>query len=137
MFSSTVSMFDALERGSVPVEPLLLAFQMHVMGLAGFAPRLSACGKCGKRPARGQAAELDAARGYLVCRDCGGAQQRLSGALRELLICALEERWEPAPVQTWKRTELDDGARALAVFIEHRIERSVGRAGRLLRRTDT
>ncbi|HEX2678106.1 MAG TPA: DNA repair protein RecO [Polyangiales bacterium] len=138
IFASTVSMFDALERGVVPAEPLLLAFAAHVMGLSGFAPRLSACGLCGKRPARGQAAEFDPARGFLVCRSCGGAARRLSGAMRELLVSALEEHWLPseasASASVASKDELDEAERALAAFIEHRIERPFGQGLRLLRR---
>jgi DNA repair protein RecO (recombination protein O) len=133
LFASTVALFEALERASIPVAPLLLAFQMHVMGLCGFGPRLSACGVCGKRPARGQAAELDAARGFLVCQSCGGAQHLLSGALRELLVSALEEQWQPRAARELREAELSAGERAVRAFIEHRLERALRSGTRPLR----
>ena len=37
------------------------------------------CVSCGKAPGAQQAAAVDATRGGLVCRDCGGARRRLSG----------------------------------------------------------
>jgi len=47
------------------------------------------CVSCGKAPAEGQAAAVDAARGGLVCRDCGGARRRLSGSERRALLGAV------------------------------------------------
>ena len=125
VFACTIAMFDALSQEALATAPLALAFRAHVMGLAGFAPRLSACGVCGKRPARGQAAELDPVRGFVVCRACGGAAHRLSGAMRELLICALEEQWLPAQDRVYAKDEIDAAARALHVFIEQRLDRQV------------
>lgn len=130
MFSSTASMFEGLERGVVAPKLLLLAFQVHVMALSGFSPRLTACGVCGKRPSRNQAAELDPARGFLVCQSCGGAAYRLSGALRERLVAALSEQWMPSEDSVVAEGDVDEGLAALGAFIEQRIDRPVRGAPR-------
>lgn len=132
MFVCTVSMLEGLDRGAVAPRALLLSFQARVMAVCGFAPRLAACGVCGKRPARGQAAELDPVRGFLVCRSCGGAAHRLSGAAREQLVTALSESWVPSAEHALPEAELAAALTALSAFIEQRIDRPVRGAGRLL-----
>jgi DNA repair protein RecO (recombination protein O) len=73
---------SALEDGA-PTEEALLALQIRVLTLLGFAPTLDRCVQCGKVPATDRAAAFDAARGGIVCRACGGGRVILSaGALR-------------------------------------------------------
>jgi DNA repair protein RecO (recombination protein O) len=82
VFEATVQFLSALEDGA-PTEEALLALQIRVLTLLGFAPTLDRCVQCGKVPATDRAAAFDAARGGIVCRACGGGRVILSaGALR-------------------------------------------------------
>jgi DNA repair protein RecO (recombination protein O) len=56
--------------GDVALDPLLLAFQLKLHGLAGFAPRLSACSSCGAE--RVPLVRFSAAAGGAVCGACPG-----------------------------------------------------------------
>ena len=58
---------------------------LQLLSAFGWGIDFERCVSCGKAPAAGQAAAIDATRGGLVCRDCGGARRRLSGNERVLL----------------------------------------------------
>jgi DNA repair protein RecO (recombination protein O) len=60
--------------------PLLAAF--------GWGIDFERCVSCGKLCPAGAPATIDAQRGGLVCRECGGGRLRLNGALRERLARA-------------------------------------------------
>jgi DNA repair protein RecO (recombination protein O) len=60
--------------------PLLSAF--------GWGIDFERCVSCGKPCPEGAPATVDALRGGLVCRECGGGRLRISGALRERLARA-------------------------------------------------
>jgi DNA repair protein RecO (recombination protein O) len=49
----------------------------------GWAIDFERCVRCGREAAPSQSASVDAARGGLVCRSCGGARLRLSAVSRE------------------------------------------------------
>ena len=57
---------------------------LALLSAFGWGIDFERCVSCGKEPAQGQAAAVDAARGGLVCRDCGGARRRISGSERIL-----------------------------------------------------
>jgi DNA repair protein RecO (recombination protein O) len=67
----------------------LAAAGLQLLSAFGWGIDFERCVSCGKAPAVGQAAAVDAARGGLVCRDCGGARRRLSGSERIALQRAL------------------------------------------------
>lgn len=58
-----------LDRG-VPVEPLLRAFELHLLTASGYEPALDRCRRCGTDLTRGDAAFLVVERGGLTCRPC-------------------------------------------------------------------
>jgi len=62
----------------------LAATGLELLSAFGWGIDFERCVSCGKEPAQGQAAAVDAARGGLVCRDCGGARRRISGSERIL-----------------------------------------------------
>jgi DNA repair protein RecO (recombination protein O) len=66
----------------------LAATGLRLLSAFGWGIDFERCVSCGKLATAGQAAAVDAARGGLVCRDCGGARRRLSGAQRSALIAA-------------------------------------------------
>lgn len=123
LFDLTLSLLEALDRSELAPWSLLAAFRVQVMVLAGFAPRLQACGRCGKRPAPGRAAEFDPAHGYLVCQACGGARCRLSAGTRQRLLNALSQPLTSAAAMPPVARELDEAERAMTAFIEYRLER--------------
>lgn len=70
---------------SVSPRARLAAAGLALLSAFGWGIDFERCVSCGKAPSEGQAAAVDAARGGLVCRDCGGARRRLSGSERRLL----------------------------------------------------
>jgi DNA repair protein RecO (recombination protein O) len=66
----------------------LAASGLRLLAAFGWGIDFERCVSCGKVAAPGQAASVDAARGGLVCRNCGGARRRVSGAEREALSAA-------------------------------------------------
>ncbi|HEX7481239.1 MAG TPA: DNA repair protein RecO [Polyangiales bacterium] len=131
IFETTVHLLHALEAEQAEPMAALLAYQARVLALAGFAPQLSACGLCGKQPAAGRSAGFDPARGFLVCQSCGGARVRAAAALRVRLQQALGPQWLHAALAAWSEPELRVGEELLASFIEHRIDRPIGKSALL------
>ncbi len=58
-----------LDRG-VPVEPLLRAFELHLLTASGYEPALDRCRRCAIDLSRGDGAFLVVERGGLTCRRC-------------------------------------------------------------------
>lgn len=69
----------ATEEDTVSPRTRLAATGLRLLSAFGWGIDFDRCVSCGKAPAPGQAAAVDAARGGLVCRACGGARRRLSG----------------------------------------------------------
>jgi len=63
----------------------LAASGIRLLAAFGWGIDFDRCVSCGKLALAGQAAQVDAARGGLVCRGCGGARRRLSGRERQAL----------------------------------------------------
>jgi len=68
--------------GDVALDPLLLAFQLKLHGLAGFAPRLAACSGCGAEGV--PLVRFSAAAGGAVCGACPGGIPLPPGGLEAL-----------------------------------------------------
>jgi DNA repair protein RecO (recombination protein O) len=79
------TLLDRLDDPSLSANPrLMLAEQgLKLLGAFGWGLDLEQCVKCGKPCSKGRAALVDPLRGGLVCRACGGAPIRLSGAARD------------------------------------------------------
>ena len=69
-------------EGDVALDPLLLAFQLKLHGLAGFAPRLAACSGCGAEGV--PLVRFSAAAGGAVCGACPGGIPLPPGGLEAL-----------------------------------------------------
>lgn len=124
LFATTLTFLTVLERGEADPRALSLVFWLRALTLAGFAPGLGACGVCGKSPRPGQASMFDPRSGRIVCRACGGASERLSGAARDALQLALGADWYDAAGQL-PGVELPTLERAVRTFAEARIERAL------------
>lgn len=68
----------------------LAEFGINLLSELGFGIDFASCVRCRRACAPGRAAYVDARRGGLVCRACGGASTRLEGAARERLARAAE-----------------------------------------------
>jgi DNA repair protein RecO (recombination protein O) len=83
------SLLDRLaETGSVDSERVLAAAGLRMLAMLGWGLDFERCVSCGKPCPQGQAGLVDATRGGLVCRSCGGAKLRLDGPRRQRLAQA-------------------------------------------------
>lgn len=123
IFDDMLHLMAALDERSLPERTLSLTFQAALMGRAGFSPRLSTCGRCGKPAEPGRAADFDPVRGQIICQACGGAAQRLSGPAREALQRAADGDFLGAAAEPLRPEELEAALRALRAFIDARLER--------------
>lgn len=85
-----IELMDRLDDEHDPRPPRLHLAELGLRLLAalGWGLDLERCVRCGKPCEKGRAAMIDAARGGLVCRACGGARVQLDGAARERLASA-------------------------------------------------
>jgi DNA repair protein RecO (recombination protein O) len=106
VWSAITSLLDRLNAANAPASgtlgltgapralnpKLVLAEEgMRLLSAFGWGLELERCVRCGRPCEEGKAALIDPVRGGLVCRACGGARLRVSGALRaRLMIPALE-----------------------------------------------
>jgi DNA repair protein RecO (recombination protein O) len=83
LWSGIEALLDRLsEPGAVDAERVLAAAGLRLLGALGWGLDLERCVSCGKPCPEGQAGLVDATRGGLVCRSCGGARHRLEGPRR-------------------------------------------------------
>ena len=83
-WATLVWLLDALDAGDRPPLGLLAVAGLCLLGDAGYALELDRCILCGKPCPAGAPAYVDATRGGIVCRACGGAARLLDGPTREL-----------------------------------------------------
>jgi DNA repair protein RecO (recombination protein O) len=91
-----------------PPSLLLAGAGLELTQALGFGLDFERCVRCGKACPEGQPALLDAARGGLVCRACGGGRLRLESGLRKRLALT-------ASGATPFGLEVDDGATAIGI----------------------
>jgi DNA repair protein RecO (recombination protein O) len=127
VFDDVVTLLEALDARELSESALAVCFQLQLLSRAGFSPRLDACGSCGKRPEPGRATDFDARRGYIVCQSCGGGAYRLRATAREAWQLASDGDFQAAAARDWTPEDLELGARALEVFVAHRLEREAPR----------
>lgn len=125
VYLTTAAAIEALDAEDAEPLAVLACFHARLMALVGFAPRLDACGVCGKRPGRAQASLFDPREGHLVCRGCGGATHRLAADARERLMRALSPDWIAAAKAPWPRRSVGPAYRAIHAFAEHRLGRAL------------
>jgi DNA repair protein RecO (recombination protein O) len=125
VFSTVLAFLGALDAPEATPAMLSLCFEVRLLALQGFGPRLYECGSCGKRPGSAQSGLFDPMHGHLVCRECGGAPYRLAGELREALVRASGHDWLDAARVQRPALEVDQASAALRAFTEHRIGREL------------
>jgi DNA repair protein RecO (recombination protein O) len=86
IFRLTVEALDLLDRG-VDCDPVLRAFELHLLAATGYAPALERCRECG-RAADAPTLFLAIERGGFVCRGCVRPHERVrpvaGGTVREI-----------------------------------------------------
>lgn len=83
VWTAIAKLLDRLDaRGDVPPRLVLAEQGLSLLAAFGWGLELERCVRCGKPCEPGRAAMFDPVRGGLVCRSCGGASTRLTGALR-------------------------------------------------------
>jgi DNA repair protein RecO (recombination protein O) len=120
-WSAISDFLDALDASVAGHRPRreLAEFGLRLLSALGWALDFEQCVRCGKRCEPGQAAFVDAARGGLVCRACGGARQRLDGALRARLAGLM---------LAGGSTLLDSDVDAVLALVESALRAHVGEA---------
>lgn len=121
----TVERFFEVVSATPPRDEVRVAFALRVLALVGLSPNLASCGRCGRPAPEGKAALFDAALAALVCRACGGAPIKLSGALRARLARAAARHWDDEAGAAWPADEIATAREALdallARHLSHRL----------------
>lgn len=127
-----VRMFEALETGlrllaspGSAIRPLVLASQLRILALAGFAVSTGACNVCGRTLPGGRKAFFDPRRGGVICTGCGGGPILLEAPVADAL--SLLGRISPSDAAGLDLpTEiLADIERAVEIFVEEHLERQL------------
>ncbi len=87
---ATIDLLDRLDDKDGLVQPdvHLAEFGLRLLRATGWGLDLETCVQCGKKCEPTQAAMVEAARGGLVCRSCGGARRKMGGEQRARLAAA-------------------------------------------------
>lgn len=78
----------AATSGAVESQLALAEAGLALLTAFGWGIDFERCVRCGRQAQATQSASVDAARGGLICRNCGGARLRISAAAREHLASA-------------------------------------------------
>jgi DNA repair protein RecO (recombination protein O) len=112
-WETITGLLDALEESEQPPRVALAGAALRLLADAGYALDLERCVKCGKECSEGRAAMVDAARGGLVCRACGGAPRAMGAQLRRVARAAQRgERVEMSLAQADALVEMAEEAMA-------------------------
>lgn len=97
----------------------LPAFQLEVLTLAGLAPGVDSCARCGREAPAGKAALFEPTLGGVVCRACGGGPFKLTGSMRR----AIREAGHGGGLATLSSRELAALERVLDAFLTRQLAR--------------
>lgn len=84
LFLITLRALAHLSYSELAPELLTMAFEMHFVAQIGYAPRMDACGRCGRR-IDGDA-RFDVRRGGCVCLSCPSSAPRISNGARRIMM---------------------------------------------------
>ncbi len=84
LFHMTLRALAHLSYANLPPELLTMAFELHLMAIEGYSPRVESCVRCGK-PLEGEA-RFDARRGGAACMGCVPNAPRVSYGARRILF---------------------------------------------------
>jgi len=128
LFETAVELLERLDDTTGRDEELLLAFQVRVLALVGFAIGVEVCGRCRRGPGPEQAALFDPMSGSIICRACGGGPLYIGGPTRVRLRETRGREWSNATLH--QSEVLSSGAMeqlrsAIADFTRHRLDREL------------
>ena len=84
VFDLLLGTLGALSDGH-EVEMTLLLFEARLLGLAGYAPNVSACAACGTEELKGRSVAFSPLLGGALCRECRGQDPKCAGVPRSAL----------------------------------------------------
>jgi DNA repair protein RecO (recombination protein O) len=84
-FATILLALDALDAGGEPRAELAIA-GLRLLADVGWGLELERCVVCGARCPEDASAQLDPARGGIICRKCGGARILLRAAVRQAAL---------------------------------------------------
>ena len=99
-WATIIELLDAMDREDAsPLLPsaVLAVAGFHLLSSVGYALDLERCVVCARPCRSGAPAFVDAGRGGLICRSCGGRGRLLGGATRELAVRAQRREDSPGP----------------------------------------
>lgn len=118
LFLVTLRALAHLNYSDLPPEMLTMAFEMHLMAQLGFAPRMNACGMCG-RPIDGDA-RFDAGLGGAVCLSCASSAPFISNGARRILMKLPRTRYDQVALldghPNWQ-----EAAKHFRIYINRRV----------------
>jgi DNA repair protein RecO (recombination protein O) len=89
-YAVLTTLLDRLAEAPAP-EPVAIALAeagLRLLSAFGWGVDFERCVRCGRQAMAAQSASVDAARGGLICRSCGGARLRISAGTRERMARA-------------------------------------------------
>lgn len=87
-WATVTGLLDELDQRRTDPTAALAGAGLRLLGDVGYGLDFERCIQCGKPCPKDRRATLDASRGGLVCRECGGAALVVSKELREVAIAA-------------------------------------------------
>ena len=125
VFDTTLSSLYMLEGGIDP-EVVTRAFELQVMTISGYRPRLDSCARCGNPP--GPNPRFSASLGGIVCGECGplpdDAMDIHANTLTTLSVLLTAE---PAQLKRMRLPAgvMDEMANVMRWYIRYRLEREM------------
>jgi DNA repair protein RecO (recombination protein O) len=125
VFDTTLSSLYMLE-GGVDAELVTRAFELQLMDMSGYRPRLDACARCGNPP--GQKVSFSPSLGGVVCGDCGplpdDAMELHQKTLATLSVLITAE---PAQLRSMRPPVgvMDQMAKVMRWYIRYRLEKEL------------
>lgn len=118
LFIMTLRALAHLNYGELPPALVTMAFEMHFMALNGFAPRMDACVRCGRR-IDGDA-RFDAHLGGAVCLQCPSNAPRISNGARRIVMKLPRTPFDKFQLVN-DRPEWPEAARLFRVYMDERM----------------
>lgn len=105
------------------VRPLLIASQLRILALAGFAVSTGACNVCGKGLPGGRKAYFDPRRGGVICTSCGGGPILFEAPVADALAALGSSTQADASRMEIPKAILGEIEHAVELFVEEHLER--------------
>lgn len=118
IFQLTLRGLAHLAYSALPPALLTFAFEMQLMAIEGYAPRVDACVRCGA-PLEGEA-RFDARRGGAVCVGCAPHAPRISYGARRILFRLPQTPYD-AVEKLSRHPDWPEAARLMRPYVTERL----------------